>query len=209
MGCQLEDCVGKNIFGVTCMDDFKVKLDVEEPACFKQEYPTLTLNDLIVMANADDADADADDSCKAFDDTENGSNYIYGNADLSTKVTGNSNELCFDGKVCGADAAFDTGTSTLVYEAKLGTYIHDDATQMLFSPSMIAVPITCKYTPSVDGGAIPLASFILDEAEKSGVTKVDEADEATTFAVTAAISIKQEDGSYSPLGEGTKVILGE
>merc|ERR1711935_761754 len=185
MGCQLEDCVGKNIFGVTCMDDFKVKLDVEEPDCFKQEYPTLTLNDLIVMANADDADAEADDSCKAFDNTEQGSNFIYGDPGLSEKVTETSNVLYFDGKVCGANAAFDTGSSTLVYEAKLGTYIHDDDTEMLFNPAMIAVPITCKYAPSVDGGAFALASLVLDKANGSGVTKIEEAEKATVFGVTS------------------------
>merc|ERR1711935_830329 len=119
------------------------------------------------------------------------------------------NVLFFDGKVCGSDAAFDEDSLTLVYEAKLGTYIHNDDTQMLFSPSMVAVPITCKYTPNVDGGGIALASLILDKAEESGVNKVEEAEEATSFGVTAAISIKQEDGTYSPLVEGSKVILGE
>merc|ERR1711935_317511 len=69
--------------------------------------------------------------------------------------------------------------------------------------------ITCKYTPSVDGGEIALASFVLDKAEDSGITKVEKAKEATTFGVTAAISIKQEDGSFSTLGKGTEVILGE
>merc|ERR1711892_1158435 len=203
-----EDCADLNIFAITCMNDFKIKVDVEKIDCFKLEYPTMTLNDLIVMAT-DESDGEADDTCKAFSGTERGSNYIYGNADLSTKVTKTSDVLYFDGKVCGSDAAFDKDSSTLVYEAKLGTYIHNDDTQMLFSPSMVAVPITCKYTPSVDGGAIALASLILDKAEESGVNKVEEAEEATSFGVTAAISIKQEDGTYSPLVEGSKVILGE
>merc|ERR1711935_70596 len=189
------------------MNDFKIKVDVERNDCFKQEYPTMTLNDLIVMA-IDENDAKSDDTCRAFSGTEKGINHIYGNADLSTKVTKTSNVLFFDGKVCGSDAAFDKDSSTLVYEAKLGTYIHNEDTQMLFSPSMVAVPITCKYTPSVDGGAIALASLVLDNVEKSGMEKVEEAEKGT-FSITAAISIKEEDGSYSPLVEGTKVILGE
>ena len=192
------------------MDDFKVKIDVEQMDCFKQEYPTLTLNDLIVMANTAENDVDAGDTCKAYGGTGAGSNFIYSNADLSVAVSQfTSTELYFDGKVCGADAAYDATSNTLVYKAKLGTYIHDDDTQVLFNPATIAVPITCKYTPSVDGEAIALDSLVLDNPKKSGTTKVEEAAEATAFSVTAAVSIKQPDGSYAPLDEDDKVMLGE
>jgi len=161
------------------------------------------------MANAAENDVDAGDTCKAFGGTGTGSNFIYGNADLSVKVSESSTELYFDGKVCGADATYDATSKTLVYQAKLGTYIHDDDIQVLFNPAMIAVPITCKYTPSVDGAAIALDSLVLDNPKKSGTTKVEEAAEATAFSVTAAVSIKQPDGSYAPLDDADTVMLGE
>ena len=202
----MEDCVGNDIFAITCLDNFKVKIDVEQIDCFKQEYPTLTLNDLIVMANAAENDVDAGDTCKAFGGTGAGSNFIYSNADLSVAVSESSTELYFDGKVCGANAAYDATSKTLVYQAKLGTYIHDDDIQVLFNPALIAVPITCKYMPSVDGAAIALDSLVLDNPKKSGTTKVEEAAEATAFSVTAAVSIKQPDGSYAPLDNDAKVI---
>lgn len=118
--------------------------------------------------------------------------------------------LYFDGKVCGADAAFQTDSSILLYEAKMGTYIHDDDTDILFDPAMIAVPIKCKYTQSVDGPAVALTnSLVLDDPKKQGTNKVEGADGATTFIVTAAVSIEQADSSFAPLGENESVMLGE
>lgn len=187
--CHLEDCVGSDIFAVTCLDDFKIKIDVEQPACFAQEYPTLTLGDLVVMANTETNDVDAVDTCKAYTGTGTGTNFVYSNDALSEAVADTSSVLYFDGKVCGADAAFQTDDSILLYEAKMGTYIHDDDTDILFDPAMIAVPIKCKYTQSVDGPAVALTnSLVLDDPKKQGTNKVEGADDATTFIVTAAVS---------------------
>ena len=184
-------------------------IDVEQPACFAQEYPTLTLGDLIVMANTETNDIDAADTCKAYSGTGAGKNFIYSNDALSEAVADASSVLFYDGKICGANAAFQSDSSVLLYEAKMGTYIHDDDTDILFDPAMIAVPIKCKYTQSVEGPVVALDSLVLDDPKKQGTNKVEQADDATIFTVTAAVSIEQADSSFEPLGEGVAVMLGE
>ena len=155
-------------------------------------------------------DAGKSTRCTTFRGTEEElGNFIFGDSNLSTQVSQSSKELFFDGKQCGANAVFDSDTSTLVYEAKLGTFTYNKETEMFFNSAMIPVPIKCKYMASVDSPAVSLDSLVLDKQKKEEMTKVAGSEEAAKFAITSTVAVKQPDGPFDQLGDGMSVALGE
>ena len=148
--CSHKKCNVGDIFGIECLDDFKVKINVLDSKCFAQEYPTLTFANLVVHAKEEN-DVAPSNTCKAYGGTGTCSNCIFGDAELKAAVTPLSTALYFDGKVCSANPKYSTTDNVLLYTAKLTTYIHDSSVNMLFNPAMLPVNFQCKYKQSVNG----------------------------------------------------------
>ena len=192
--CSRHICNQDAIFQINCLDNFNVKIDVTDAECFNQEYPNLTLKDLVVHAS-DSNDVTTENTCKAYTGTESGKNLIFSDAALKASVETDSTSLFIDGKVCSTDPAFESTDTALVYKAKLTTYIHDSGVNILFEPAMLAVDFECKYKQTVDG-PVAIDSLILDKPEKDSEIKVAEAD-ISSLVITPSISVEQLDGSFS------------
>ena len=192
--CSRHICNQDAIFQINCLDNFNVKIDVTDAECFNQEYPTLTLKDLVVHAS-DSNDVTTENTCKAYTGTESGKNLIFSDAALKASVETDSTSLFIDGKVCSTDPVFESTDTALVYKAKLTTYIHDSGVNILFEPAMLAVDFECKYKQTVDGPVV-IDSLILDKPEKDSEIKVAEAD-ISSLVITPSISVEQLDGSFS------------
>ena len=192
--CSRHVCNQDAIFQIKCQDNFKVKINIADADCFKQEYPTLTLKDLVVHAS-DVNDVTTENTCKAYTGTESGDNFIFSNAALKAAVDIDSTNLFFDGKVCSKDPAYESADSALVYKAKLTTYIHNPSVDILFQPAMLAVDFQCKYKQTVDGPVV-IDELVLDKPKKDSETKVAEAD-ISSITITPSVSVEQLDGSFS------------
>ena len=126
---------------------------------------------MVVLASSDN-DVTTDNTCKAFTGSETGSNFIYGDADLSAPVTSSSSSLYFDSKECSTDAFFDSGESSgdsenaLLYKANVRTGL---ALLSGYQPSwhLIVHDLPAFTFPSRFGSPVP------DHIESSGQSNAE------------------------------------
>ena len=198
------DCSEDNsLFSLTCLGDFKVKLTVENAACFAEKYPELTIADLVIFDDNDSAVTDSD-TCTAFSTGASGSNYFYSDTDLTAAVDSSSTELYFDGKVCASDATWDG--SSLSYSANFGSYLSGDNDPILYNTEMLATTLTCNYNPDVSKD-IDLDGTQLDSVEDP--KKVQDPTDAGELEITTTVFTQGSSGTYAELAENTDVILGQ
>ena len=205
---EIDSCAGVEFLKVECRDDLTVNVRIESSECFSQEYPSKSAADLVIFA-MEEKDVTEANTCIAYAEGETGSNWIYSDSSMSSPVTAESTTLYFDSKTCGSDAKFDEITKELVYEAKVGTYVHNSDTSLLVNPSMIGVKLRCKYSQYING-PVGIGSLILDE--KKDTKKITQ-DDPSKFAVTTTVLAETSDGSYEEvkdevaLGTSVKIVF--
>merc|ERR1719343_1937146 len=198
-------CDSGNIFQVTCLENFKVKVEIKNEQCLKDEYPGITALDLIVKASEK---VDSSHTCTSFTDAANqeGLNFLYKDENLSEAMDSKTTTFYFDGKKCGEDPKVtenDTKTQ-LVYSAQIGTYVHSES--ILTAPAMLFSAITCTYDQAGYDFKALNGFDLYPEDDKDQVADVTE---NTDLKITTTKFRKVSDDKYDPIVNDDKVVLGE